>query len=1224
VTAPSHTPRLALLLLLAAAGCNNRQSIIVPNRVLDRPTDMVLACVIKSGDTYATTSLDQCAGALGCDDKRLIGFVANSERNDIAMFSKCSGSIVDMDIGTPGAQLIPAGQVPTYMTLTRGNPDACYAVSANLGSCDLSLLDVPGLAAYAYDEAPADDPGSLVTTLIPKRGDGTPLGARPGQVLAVPPALSNSVVFSDPLPADTTGGDDDGGDTAATDGEDALVLQCDPERPGSVYVTFPSCQLVAEIDLRTQLILQSRQFVRGDDGAVTVVDSGVDPACPIDCPDQFAGDPAALAEAPIGDADGMYPGALALVSPPDFVPGTPDEFRYDDADKQVLDHSLYVGGLGDDTLFELRYDGTQWRDDALELELQDASGISLIRPTPAMELTGGAETYHQFLYVVAGDGSTRVVRREFDVNRAELGRECDTQVDPTAVLDRVCHPAEFPGDNPPDRRPFARGPGLRGQGGSIITDWTFTKLVKCRTDDTKDEGVVDPHPPNFCLSGVTSDVDDETSALSSPFGNVGVLGVGTTSFGRLVFVTFGQFFTDANGEFARTPAVSELIDPLGVMDATILPHMLWPTLDPTIAQVDFNGLPRLEDAEPSRTLPGNRDGADALKVLSPSLRRVDLAYARDATCEASDDPDAQADQDAACADALDNDDAKCVDGECRALGAISPPIANADTLANPDAGESGATGIYQKKVARVVVRDYRAWINGDWRLTWEDQIPGSESFQGQLVCEKPGWEGGTCISTEPGDTRLVDTTARFCDKGVLAGDKLSLFPCAKDDDCGVGQYCLIDPRQPGAPNGICVSQTAYANTDYLLQVCADLLYDPCGAPAREFLITRAFEDEIWLQSLDRPVVSYLMTSDERTPGDTDTDGDPDAADGPPADVCSGEFITKVVRDPESYADVVTDAELHECQARLVCAPDQPENGCETHADCVNQSFEESDDPAAADIYPLCIDGLCRRVCDPEQEDCVLRRLPGPTCMRELVHYLVRTRDSFVLRGPSSYDFLVDRVRVGPDGECYEDPAVSNLLTSRIRLGTDEDDTRNNPAWPIPACPPGSDRPDAATPNPCFIDAPRPRELISTTPDRLYHRFDYGDANERAPVPAIRFSNPMLSLVLDLTSLLALTETIPGTERYWPTEFSRFQRSRIPRNFTEAFATRQGYAPFDVGVVTSNVALVGPTRIVNAPEPGQVYIVDSSGGAGSGSVRGQIVRVGLAGGQVTPDTDFLVR
>ncbi len=1185
----------AATLFAVVAGCNNRQSVIVPNRVLDRPTDVVLACVVRDSDTnvLTPTSIEVCADAT-CDDTRLVGFVANSERDNVALFSKCSNAVIDMDASTPGAQLIPAGKVPTSMTLTRGSPDACYAVSANLGSCDLTLFDVTGLAAYAFDDIPAEDPSTLVNTITPTRGDGSPLGARPGQVLAVPLALSNSIQFSDPVGG--TGGDvggdtstsgDVGNDTGAvnTSGDvpgDAPVLSCDPDRPGSVYVTFPACQLIAEVDLRTSRVLQSRQFVRDGGGNITVVDTGVDPSCPIDCPELFADDPAALAEAPPGAVDGMYPTAMALVSPPD---DPEDNNRFDDADRQVVDHSLYVGGLGADTLYELRFDGSRWTDDPLELDLQDASGISAIRPTPAMLLPlDGSEPYHQFLYLVAGDGSTRVVRREFDENRTEIGRECDTQVDPTAVLDRVCHPAEFPGDNPPDRRPFARGPGIRGPNGSLITDWTFQK------------------------SAVSAELQEDAQATSSPFGKRGVTGVGTTSFGRLVFATFDQFYTDSKGIVSRTPTVSKITDPLGVLDATIQPHTLWPQLDPTLTTVDPSALPRMADAEPQRLLPGATDEADAIRVLAPSLRRIDFAYAdfRPPCKPKSDDSD-----DLECQGLTKNKTAVCdsSDSLCR-IGTnplLSPHVENADKLGSADAGETGGTGLYKNGVVRAVVRDYLSWFAGEWALFWEGEIPGTSSRNGQLVCDKPGWEGGTCLSSEPGDTKIVDTNARFCDAGVLGGDKLLLLGCSTDTDCGVGQYCLRDERAAEKSTGICVSQAAYEQQDYLREVCSDLLYDPCAAPipVREFLITRAFQSELWLQAMDKPLTSYLMFSDLEI-GDGDTSVPVEA-------LCDGTYIRSVVAaegdDPSVNA--------YECEARFSCAEDQPETGCETHRDCIVSAQGK---PGLED-FPLCVNGLCRRICDPEKEDCVLRRLPGPTCMRELLQYTVQARNSFVVRGPGAYDFLDQKVKAGPGGECYEDPQVSNLMSSRIRLGADEADTRNNTAWPIPSCPPGTERPGPGTPNPCMIDVLRPTVLQEDAPDGLFHRFDYGKDNS---IPALRFSNPMMSMVLDLTSVQDLLGTIPGTEQAWGTEFREFRRSRIPRNYREGFATANGYIPYNVGVVNSSIALVGPTRIINAPEAATVFIVDTSGGGGTSGVRGQVVRVGLAGGQVNPDVKFQVR
>jgi hypothetical protein len=657
--------------------------------------------------------------------------------------------------------------------------------------------------------------------------------------------------------------------------------------------------------------------------------------------------------------------------------------------------------------------------------------------------------------------------------------------------------------------------------------------------------------------------------------------------------------------------ISPQIDPLGLLDATIQPHMLWPQLDPRAPDADPTGLPRVEDAEPVRQLPGNEEGPNALKVLSPALRRIDLAYSNLAVeCAYVEMGD---DDDKACQDATGDMGATCTpDGQC--LGTTNPPllspqVGEGDKLGNPDAGEVGGNGLYTLETVRAVVRDYRTWISGNWTLAWEGEIPDTEAGGGQYVCETPNWSGGTCLSSAPGDSRIVDSTARFCDKGVLAGDKLQLYGCATDSDCGVGQFCLVDPRTPANGTGICVSQSAFAEEDKLRQRCEDLIYDPCGSPVREFLVTAAYQDELWLQSMDRPPTAYLMYSD-----------DAEIDDGA---VCSGEYLRTL---PDESAE--PSGERIECEQRLKCAPEQPESGCETHDDCL-QLVPDDADPSgdgALDIYPLCIDGLCRRVCtgntDPEKgpiDDCVLRRLPGPECLRELVRYTVLARNSFVVSGPGSYEFLNQRVRADANGECYEDPTVSNLLTSRIRLGADEYDTRNNTAWPIPTCPSG-DKPGAGAPNPCFIDTRRPAELSeSATVGGLFHYFDYGNA----PVPAVRYSNPMMSLVLDLTSLKALTEPIPDTDEIWPAEYREFRRSRIPRNFSELFRTEAGYNSYNVGVVTSSIALVGPTKIINAPEAAFVFIVDTAGGTGTSGVRGQIVRVGLNGGQVSPDVKFLV-
>jgi hypothetical protein len=266
-----------------------------------------------------------------------------------------------------------------------------------------------------------------------------------------------------------------------------------------------------------------------------------------------------------------------------------------------------------------------------------------------------------------------------------------------------------------------------------------------------------------------------------------------------------------------------------------------------------------------------------------------------------------------------------------------------------------------------------------------------------------------------------------------------------------------------------VSQESFADKDRLLQVCQDMVYDPCGPPRREFLITRAFKDEVWLQAMDKPITSYLMFHESTLP---------DSEDAPTrrGRVLSGKYIDDVVVNPEGHASDpdALEAEFTECEGRLICAEDQPESGCETHADCVTQSREDDDpdDPKdfSKEVFPLCIDGLCRRVCGPD-EDCVLRRLPGPDvhARADPLHgdrpQLVRAARAgrVLVPRPAREDRPRDRRVLRGPGD------VSNLLTSRIRLGSDEADTRNNTAWPIPSCPPGTERPDGGAPNPCFID-----------------------------------------------------------------------------------------------------------------------------------------------------------
>ena len=152
---------VALMATLPALGaCQDQATNLIPNRVLDRPTDVALACVqftCDSGDCdVEAVSLNQCSNlqTASCNvtsdgtNTAMVGFLTNSERNEIALFRSCDGTLVDLDHDLPGYNFVPAGTLPTSID---ASVNGCRIVSANAGSCDLTVLDGPWRPAPAVD-----------------------------------------------------------------------------------------------------------------------------------------------------------------------------------------------------------------------------------------------------------------------------------------------------------------------------------------------------------------------------------------------------------------------------------------------------------------------------------------------------------------------------------------------------------------------------------------------------------------------------------------------------------------------------------------------------------------------------------------------------------------------------------------------------------------------------------------------------------------------------------------------------------------------------------------------------------------------------------------------------------------------------------------------------------------------------------------------------------------
>src|SRR5690606_3042136 len=259
------------------------------------------------------------------------------------------------------------------------------------------------------------------------------------------------------------------------------------------------------------------------------------------------------------------------------------------------------------------------------------------------------------------------------------------------------------------------------------------------------------------------------------------------------------------------------------------------------------------------------------------------------------------------------------------------------------------------------------WGSQTWTLEWEPAVPGTTSSTGLLECDTHGTNGepgGTCRPRAPGEARLRDESANFCEDGVLAGDKLVVLGCSDDDTCGPGQRCLRDPTAAATASGICVSSLAYEEgREELRQACAPFIRDAWGSAQREYRITRATNDELWLAALERPlrsVVRDMAGPDEavelreytaklscdapvrRVGGegcfdDADCLADPYDPDNQRGALsCDKSFLPLGDEDPGEGR----------------CTGQQPDGGCDTDQECLGLGAQF-----------LCVDSLCRAPCN---------------------------------------------------------------------------------------------------------------------------------------------------------------------------------------------------------------------------------------------------------------------
>ncbi len=178
---------------------------------------------------------------------RTFAFVPNSASGDLSVVDANKWKIIDLNKATGGYGRVPLGSLPEQISTSS---DGCRLMSANRGSCDLTLVDPSTLLAGVFNAEYGDvtvPPGNGVQRVVPQWSDGTPLGSAPYEAVFIPqdtrqlPHEPQQLVGKEQFcPIDGAA----------------------PGTPWHALVTFPSCNLVALLDMPSGTIAGVGQAVR--------------------------------------------------------------------------------------------------------------------------------------------------------------------------------------------------------------------------------------------------------------------------------------------------------------------------------------------------------------------------------------------------------------------------------------------------------------------------------------------------------------------------------------------------------------------------------------------------------------------------------------------------------------------------------------------------------------------------------------------------------------------------------------------------------------------------------------------------------------------------------------------------------------------------------------------------------------------------------------------------
>jgi hypothetical protein len=770
--------RMRLVIALGAglgASCGDTTTAPLNQLNLERPVDISFACYgtmrLMDGSAMNGQIIETAQPTKSCDIRSAgqvpvgqedgvglfapnwYGFILQSASGTVALSTfpavpssafaanSASVSVLDADGLTPGKNAISVGEEPIAIAT---DASGCFEVTANGGSCDLSELDINSAITNTTDINVKNHPGLPVkVTRVPvKNAAGVPILARPAAMIAQPSA-------------------------------GAIGTTCGAGPQGLMYIAYPSCHLVAAIDVSTATMVAGIKFdatgVRFTDGNET---------CPAECSDGT--------RAPGAVTLGPRPVGLALDG------GTPNRL------------AIAADNLGRMTVVDLdaafRPTGTP-----LQIPLEDKTGgklgLTSIAISPVIPMGGDTGLNNdddtmsppaglgQYVYAVANDATVRVA----DV--LNLRRECETQVDSRFARALAFNPSDLDrlqcldiGAPDTPRRSGARSPGIELIGDVVPLSVAF--FTAATPGDVKDSSQRKPALPELLIG--------HFAIISASNGAAYVVNVDDDN---------APDNYETNVIHPPPGTNSEPLDPLRTQPPFIMPHQLRDLvanrgiLAPENTASAQNGVQLCGDGGPSASASQIPTGGP--RITAPPVRQPVPLVGESGLPVAS---DKQTELPFLHQVACIGTDSQVDPSDPTGATKLPTPISDLQFAADLDTRDRVFPDIRSLRLQEV------------WKLTWE----GTLSLDTNFPVNGPAVREGQ-LRVDTDGIHLVDKSKPFCGAGVEPFDIVQLHGCNPgngNSECPLGYECFVHPQSQVSGLGACMLTD---EAERLAAACRDFL-----------------------------------------------------------------------------------------------------------------------------------------------------------------------------------------------------------------------------------------------------------------------------------------------------------------------------------------------------------------------------------------------------------------